>query len=280
MFRIREIFKVLYNYIFFIYVFFLRLIGKVNFPVPPNSNMRRTSAKTLKRYIYSSLTTGLPMSVAAQMHGVNFEKNCNVLDFGCGCASQLKYFTENHPNAKYFGTDIDPSSIEWVANNYPNVSAFVNKPDSKLDFSDNTFDLIYTVSTFSHFSKADVDFWLSELSRVLKVGGIFIPTIEGEGAIDLVAKDCDISPEVIQKELDNSGIFYKNYSWLTDLQERGPAIHESVDISSYFSDEYGHTVMTSEYFSNQAKNYGLELIGSSLKVICDRQDLICFRKIS
>lgn len=280
MFRIREILKVLYNYVYYLYVIFLRIVGKVNFPVPPNSNMRRTSAKTIKRYIYSSLTTGLPISVAAQMNGVSFDSNCKVLDFGCGCASQLKYFTENHPNAKYFGTDIDPSSVEWVAKNYPNVSASVNAPDNKLSFDDNTMDLIYTVSTFSHFSKDDVNFWLKELSRVLKVGGLFIPTIEGPGAIDLVSKDCDVSSDFIQKELNESGIFYKNYSWLQDLQERGPAIHESVDISSYFSDEYGHTVMTIEYFSDQAKNFGLELIGASSKVICDRQDLICFRKIA
>ena len=38
--------------------------------------------------------------------------------------------------------------------------------------------------------------------------------------------------------------------------------------------------MTIEYFSDQAKNFGLELIGASSKVICDRQDLICFRKIA
>ncbi len=280
MFRIREILKISYNYVYSLFVIFLRIVGKVNFPVPPNSNMRRTSAKTIKRYIYSSLTTGLPISVAAQMNGVSFESNCKVLDFGCGCASQLKYFTGNHPNAKYFGTDIDPSSVEWVAKNYPNVSVSVNAPDNKLDFEDNTMDLIYTVSTFSHFSKDDVNFWLKELSRVLKVGGIFIPTIEGPGAISLVSKDCNVSPDFIQKELNNSGIFYKNYSWLQDLQERGPAIHKSVDISSYFSDEYGHTVMTIEYFSDQAKNFGLELIGASSKVICDRQDLICFRKIA
>ena len=74
------------------------------------------------------------------MNGVSFESNCKVLDFGCGCASQLKYFTENHPNAKYFGTDIDPSSVEWVAKNYPNVSASVNAPDNKLNFDDNTMD--------------------------------------------------------------------------------------------------------------------------------------------
>ena len=56
--------------------------------------------------------------------------------------------------------------------------------------------------------------------RVLKVGGLFIPTIEGPGAIDLVSKDCDVSSDFIQKELNESGIFYKNYSWVRKIYKK------------------------------------------------------------
>ena len=281
MYRLREIIKLLYNFIYKVYAKILRLFGVIDFPVPPNSNMRRTSAKTIKHYIYSSLTTGLPISVAAQASGFNFEKGTNVLDFGCGCAGQLRYFFKNHPNSNYYGTDVDPSSIEWINKNYPLINCSVNSPSDPLDFIDKQFDLIYTVSTFSHFSVTDVDFWLSELSRVIKDGGIFIPTIEGMGSMNLVADEALVDLELIKSELESSGIFYKNYSWLHNLQNRGIApIHKSVDISSYFSDEYGHTVMTIDYFVNKAKDYGFEFLGSAEKVICDRQDLIILRKIA
>tara|TARA_B100000780_G_C21097519_1_gene442720 strand:+ start:99 stop:947 length:849 start_codon:yes stop_codon:yes gene_type:complete len=281
MYRLREIIKLFYNFIYKIYGLTLRLFGLIDFPVPPNSNMRRTSAKTIKHYIYSTLTTGLPISVAAQSSGFNFNKGANVLDFGCGCAGQLRYFLKNHPDANYYGTDIDPSTIEWVATNYPKINSSVNSPSDPLNFNDKHFDLIYTVSTFSHFSKTDVDFWLSELSRVIKDDGIFIPTIEGMGAIDLISDETKVDVELIKEELENTGIFYKNYNWLNTLQNRDIApLHKSVDISSYFSDEYGHTVMKTDYFVKKARDYGFELLGVAEKVICDRQDLLILRKIS
>ena len=154
----------------------------------------------------------------------------------------------------------------------------LNDPKGPLNFSDNFFDLIYTVSTFSHFSEHDVDYWLSELSRVTKKNGLFIPTIEGEGSMELVAKESKVSIQTIKSDLDNKGIYYKNYSWLNDLQKRGPSINKNLDISSYFSDEYGHTVMKISYFTEQARKFGFEILGSAEKCICDRQDLIVFRK--
>lgn len=278
MHRLKELIKLFLNLYYRIYASILRTFHIIDFPVPPNSNMRRTSANTIKRYAYSSKTTSLPISVGAQLNDVTFDKSCNVLDFGCGVAGQLNFFTKHHPLANYYATDVDPSSVEWINSAYPNVNVKVNKPDGPMDYEDNFFDLVYTVSTFSHFSISDVDYWLKELSRVVKPGGLFIPTIEGEGSLDLVAKESNVSENLIRDELKNSGIFYKNYSWLNKLQERGPAINKNLDISSYFSEEYGHTVMSIEYFVEKASKYNLDYIGSSQKVICDRQDMIIFKK--
>jgi|TARA_B110000908_G_scaffold8787_2_gene10859 ubiquinone/menaquinone biosynthesis C-methylase UbiE len=277
--RLKEIVKLFLNFYFKIYGRILKFLGLVDFPIPPNSNMRRTSANTIKRYIYSSKTTSLPISVAAQLNGVNFNDNCNVLDFGCGVAGQLNFFTKSHPLANYYATDVDPSSIEWLQAAYPQVTSKINSPSGILEFEDSFFDLIYTVSTFSHFSVSDVDFWLSELSRVTNEGGIFIPTIEGRGAVDLISNETKISKDIINTELENNGIFYKNYSWLNPLQDKNyKSINKSLDISSYFSSEYGHTVMDTNYFINKAKQYGFHYIGSAEKSICDRQDLIIFKK--
>lgn len=278
MHRLKEFLKLFLNFYFKIYGYILRVLGIIDFPLPPNSNMRRTSAKTIKRYIYSSKNTSLPISVGAQTNNVDFKDTCNVLDFGCGVAGQLCFFTKNHPHANYFATDVDPSSIEWVKSAYPQVDAKVNKPNGPIDYDDNVFDLIYTVSTFSHFSVSDVDYWLKEISRVLKPGGIFIPTIEAEGSLHLVANESNVDEGIIRDELEKSGIFYKNYSWLNDLQERGPAINKNLDISSYFSDQYGHTVMSTDYFVSKASNFDLDYLGSAQKVICDRQDMIIFKK--
>ncbi|MDC3123558.1 class I SAM-dependent methyltransferase [Gammaproteobacteria bacterium] len=274
--RLRELARLLMNVFYGIYIGLLRLAGRIDFPVPPNSNMRRTSAKTIKHYIYSSTTTGLPISTAAQMTGFRFDAGVKILDFGCGGAGQLKFMTKKHPESSYFAVDIDPSSVAWVTENYRQVVVSKNFPDQQLDFQDNTFDLAYSVSTFSHFKKTDVDFWLAEFARVLKSGGLLIATIEGRSAVPVVARELGVPACTIDETLDVDGVFFKNYAWLDNLKARGPAISSSVDISSYFPDEYGQTVMTKSYFVAAALEQGFILKGVAEAVICDRQDLFCF----
>jgi hypothetical protein len=46
-------------------VAFLRAIGIIDFPVPPNSRMRGTSSNTIRHYYESGLTTTLPIVTAA-----------------------------------------------------------------------------------------------------------------------------------------------------------------------------------------------------------------------
>ena len=54
MYKLKEIVKLFLNVIYRLYEVPLKIFGIIDFPIPPNSNMRRTSANTIKRYIYSS----------------------------------------------------------------------------------------------------------------------------------------------------------------------------------------------------------------------------------
>ena len=61
-------------------------------------------------------------------------------------------------------------------------------------------------------------------------------------------------------------------------QQRSGALTKSVDIASCLGSEYGHTLTTINYFYGQAKSFGLELLSSAERVICDRQDMVIFLK--
>lgn len=63
-----------------------RRAGFIDFPVPPNSNMRRTSSTSLKHYRLSGMKTGLPVATAAMLSGYRFDAGSRVLDFGAGVA--------------------------------------------------------------------------------------------------------------------------------------------------------------------------------------------------
>jgi hypothetical protein len=67
----------------------LRTFGVIDFPVPPNHCLRRTSSLTLRHYYESGVTTMMPIITAARIFGVDLDQPVSVLDFGCGVARQF-----------------------------------------------------------------------------------------------------------------------------------------------------------------------------------------------
>src|ERR1043165_8053538 len=57
---------------------------------------------------------------------------------------------------------------------------------SPLPYKDQMFDLIYSLSVFTHLSENHASQWLSEMNRVLKPGGILIITIHGLTALNTI----------------------------------------------------------------------------------------------
>ena len=116
----------------------------------------------------------------------------SILDFGCGqgrlaiglllCCSDL---------GSYTGIDTDLDAINWskrwIQKKHTNYSfihveahnALYNPTAShrpNLPVSDNTFDVIFLNSVFSHMLSDDVSFYLNQLNQGLKSGGIIYLT--------------------------------------------------------------------------------------------------------
>jgi len=276
--RLREFLKLGLNVYQDIKVGFLRLFGVIKFPVPPNSNMRKTSSRTIRQFVESSLTTYAPIITMARFYGVRFDSSTKVLDFGCGVGRQLMPLTRHFPNAQYFAVDVDPSSIEFICKSYPHVHADVNGFMPPLKFADKEMDLVYSVSTFSHFDLPTQSAWLKELFRITKPGGLVLPTIEGARALAKIASKTLIGNEEIEEKLRKDGVFYKEYAWLKELQKRGPALTANVDIASFVGDSYGNTIMTPEFVYRNWSAAGFEVLGISEGVIAERQDLVVLRR--
>lgn len=102
-----------------------------------------------------------------------------VLDFGCGAGRTLRRFLTEAEHAEFWGSDIDEASIAWLsANLSPPLQVLRNDPDPPLGLEDESFDLIWALSVFTHLTDNSLP-WLLELHRLLAPGGLLVATYMG-----------------------------------------------------------------------------------------------------
>jgi len=100
-----------------------------------------------------------------------------VLDFGCGCGRVLRYWRGH--GGLVAGSDQDGPAVEWCRRNLPFALCERNDLAPPLAFADETFDLVYALSVFTHFTAELQVAWRDELRRVLRPGGRLLLTTHG-----------------------------------------------------------------------------------------------------
>ena len=113
----------------------------------------------------------------------------SVLDVGCGSGRMAVPLTSYlSGQGLYRGFDISPDAIDWCRKNitprFPNFNfqftaihnAAYNTRDTgrasefRFPFEDQTFDLVFLTSVFTHMLPADMEHYFSEIARVSKPG--------------------------------------------------------------------------------------------------------------
>ena len=85
---------------------------------------------------------------------------------------------------KLYGTDYNPELISWCQRQLGKLAEFkTNKLTPPLDYANEQFDLIYSISVFTHLTEDLQYAWLNELGRVLKHSGLILITLHGESRL-------------------------------------------------------------------------------------------------
>jgi ubiquinone/menaquinone biosynthesis C-methylase UbiE len=82
------------------------------------------------------------------------------------------HFVRDYPQSTYYACDVHPQNVQFVHRAFPQIVAHTSGFAPPLHYSDDLFDMVYSVSVFSHLHPDDHGRWLKELSRVLKPGGL------------------------------------------------------------------------------------------------------------
>ncbi|MBI3034053.1 class I SAM-dependent methyltransferase [Candidatus Woesearchaeota archaeon] len=96
-------------------------------------------------------------------------KNYKLLDVGCGDGS---FSARLKPLYDAYGIELNP--VAYKKARAFGIKAVRHDLAKKFPFQDNYFDVVYSAEVIEHIY--DTDFYLSEIYRVLKPGGIFLVT--------------------------------------------------------------------------------------------------------
>ncbi|MDN5869245.1 MAG: class I SAM-dependent methyltransferase [Nitrococcus sp.] len=252
-------------------------LGLIDFPVPPNSSMRKTSSRTVRHYYVSGIQTVMPIVSCALQKGIALNERIRILDFGCGVARQLLHFTRRYPNPAYYACDVDETSIAFVQKAYPQVEAYVNAFQPPLKYLDGFFDLIYSVSIFSHLNREDQGRWLAELARVVKPGGYCFLTTQGRVALARLTSTFGMEEAACARRLVEQGILYKEYAFLHDSIQKQNTFKVASDLVG-IEGSYGNTVLATEFIRAQWANADFEVVEIIEGIIDYIQDLVILRR--
>jgi SAM-dependent methyltransferase len=88
------------------------------------------------------------------------------------------------PGARCTGCDVDAAAITWAARHRPELEWSLSGEEPPLPFRAQSFDLVYSISVFSHLDEVRQDRWLHELARIMRPGGIALLSVHGAHAFE------------------------------------------------------------------------------------------------
>jgi SAM-dependent methyltransferase len=102
-----------------------------------------------------------------------------ILDFGCGWGRITRLLPQLTSDDNIFGIDVDDRLVAACRHFLVGMHFTLVKPMEPLPFPDAHFNLVLANSVFSHLNEHSQRFYVNEIGRCTRAGGIFIATTMG-----------------------------------------------------------------------------------------------------
>lgn len=114
----------------------------------------------------------------ASQLGITLNRNSTLLDFGCGWGRMIRFFLKDVASENLYGIDVDPAMVDTCVKTIRTGNFSLVNPCPPTGFVDNSFDIVYAYSVFSHLAEPVHIQWIAEFARILKPGGILLATTQ------------------------------------------------------------------------------------------------------
>ncbi len=214
--------------------------------LPPDYLIYESFRMDYNKYFYGGLETCRFLISKLEKHIIL--KNVSILDWGCGPGRIVRHFPVLlDKSCKIYGTDYNETSINWCRENIKGVVFLHNSLGPPMAFSDSSFDIILSISIFTHLSEKNHTEWFKELLRIARQNAVILFSTQGEAFLSKLSK----------KETNK----FKN----GDLVVRGKTREGHRTFSAFHSPEYVKKLISS--------NKILEFIGGGRSNGKPQQDI-------
>lgn len=155
------------------------LLPPDNIPFPPKSNLQRITQQGADNqwwHFAGGTFVHKIGRVLEKYFSMDFGRIGSVLDWGCGCGRLTRHMSK-YTDAQLYGIDIDPQNVDWCSRNFPMARFSLADPWKPAPYDNKSFDLIIGHSVLTHLTEQAQQFWLEELHRILKPGGVLLVTV-------------------------------------------------------------------------------------------------------
>jgi ubiquinone/menaquinone biosynthesis C-methylase UbiE len=113
-----------------------------------------------------------------------------VCEWGCGPARIIQHLrTLDAGIAELIGTDCHRPAVEWCQQAFDDITFLDNQLAPPLPMPAQSMDVVYCCAVLTHLSAAMQQDWMTEILRVLKPGGLFIGSFQGDGLQERMRPD-------------------------------------------------------------------------------------------
>ncbi len=203
-------------------------------------------------YAREFITSGDRVAAMLKTYG-NLQPDQQVLDIGSGIGRIARALTTYlSKDGQYRGFDVDPRAVAWCQRSYGRLSNFlfayapvgyinvrgrgtIRGEDLVFPYPEATFDLAFSMSVYTHLSRATVDHYLGETSRVLRPGGMCLNTF--------FVMD-DFAVEAMQSgRADRRYVRQGDGVYVADLDNPNFGIGFTPDVINTFHESHGLTIV-------------------------------------
>ncbi|WP_182481188.1 class I SAM-dependent methyltransferase [Nocardioides immobilis] len=240
------------------------LVDDTGLPIPPSWLAQAfTSVPSSDAYLRTGRSSAEALSQFVSNAGASLQTMERIMDFGGGAGRVLRAIHADS-DAELVCYDLHQPSIEWCRTHMPFGRWHDGHETPPLNEATGTFDLIYAASVLTHLNEVQQDAWLWEWHRLLRPGGLLIPTFRSEDFVSRVISpdNAEYAARVRAGLRDGGGFTYiSNDAW------------EGV-FPGFYSDAYHTSEYVRTHWGEFFEVVDIVLNGS----VAGRQDVAVLRK--